>query len=129
MSTNFIIRMPGGVCYAHGPYQSWNCPKLGSCNTDPKHVDYMELAGCSEEEIIRILDCYCVCHSPFASVSYCEHCKGDNEVGNTYKERERLRDEVMKQAKALFGSIDRDDIKPLLDAVGELLLHEHGLTK
>ncbi len=25
--------------------------------------------------------CYCVCHSSFSSRAWCEHCKGDNEVG------------------------------------------------
>lgn len=25
-------------------------------------------------------DCYCVCHSPFSSCAWCEHCKGINEV-------------------------------------------------
>lgn len=23
-------------------------------------------------------DCYCVCHSPFSSRGWCEHCHGDN---------------------------------------------------
>ena len=27
------------------------------------------------------LDCYCVCHSPYASRAWCEHCQGDNSVG------------------------------------------------
>lgn len=25
--------------------------------------------------------CYCVCHSSFSSNAFCEHCRGDNEVG------------------------------------------------
>ena len=25
--------------------------------------------------------CYCVCHTPYSSCAYCEHYKGDNEVG------------------------------------------------
>lgn len=25
--------------------------------------------------------CYCVCHSPYSSKAWCEHCEGDNQVG------------------------------------------------
>lgn len=34
-------------------------------------------------------DCYCVCHSSFSSNAYCEHCKGDNEVGRSQLTNER----------------------------------------
>ncbi len=30
-------------------------------------------------------DCYCVCHNPISSRPWCEHCKGDNEVGRAHK--------------------------------------------
>jgi hypothetical protein len=31
-------------------------------------------------EHLNIEDCYCVCHSPVSSCSWCEHCKGKSEV-------------------------------------------------
>lgn len=130
MNANVIMRLPGGICYAHGRYIENNCPKHPRCNVDPKHIEYMEEAGLSLETIEYIIgaECYCVCHYPYNSGSYCEHCKGDNKVGNFLRERERLELEVLIQAKLFFGSINRDDTKDLLEATGNLILHENGLT-
>lgn len=55
-------------------------------------------------------NCYCVCHSPYSSRAWCEHCKGDNEVGKanvaknlksspTWEEKER------KEFYKSFGTI------------------------
>jgi hypothetical protein len=35
------------------------------------------------------LPCYCVCHSPYSSCAWCEHCQGDNEVARYHREREQ----------------------------------------
>jgi len=55
----------------------------------------------------------------------CEHCHGDPNVSQFLKEREKLRDKVIQEAKDFFGSINRDDTSLLLEAVGELLIHEN----
>lgn len=131
MGVNVIMRMPGGICYAHGKYLGYMCPNWPKCDTDPKHLEFLEEAGLSNDEINTILgaDCYCVCHTPFSSHSYCDHCRGDNEVFRWHQERERLREEVLSQARLFFGSIDRKDTSALLKATGNLLVHEHRLTK
>ena len=55
----------------------------------------------------------------------CEHCHEVTEVSEFLKERERLRNEVIQEAKDFFGSINRNDTTLLIDAVGRLLVHEN----
>ena len=43
--------------------------------------------------------CYCVCHSPVSSCSYCRHCKGDNEVGEWHRLRCEARQEGHAEAE------------------------------
>lgn len=59
----------------------------------------------------------------------CEHCHENPTVSDFLKEREVLRNEVIQEAKEFFGSIKRDNTKPLIDAVGRLLVHENHLPK
>ena len=35
-------------------------------------------------------DCYCVCNMSISSNAYCEHCKGDNEVGRHHKDKKNV---------------------------------------
>ena len=127
MQLNFIIASLGGLCYAHGPYRTQYCPKWPKCATDPKHVEFMELADLSEDEIEEILGAErdCVCTTHLSQVAYCDKCLGDNEVGRRHQELERLNTEVIQQAKDFFGSVDRTDTRDLLSAVGELLVFEN----
>jgi len=58
----------------------------------------------------------------------CEHCHEVTEVSEFLKERERLRELVIQEAKNFFGSIERDERKDtieLIKVVGELLVHEN----
>lgn len=34
--------MPGGLCYAHGPFTKEICPQWPSCATDPQQPEYVE---------------------------------------------------------------------------------------
>ena len=36
---------------------------------------------------INTVNCKCTCHNPIYSNAYCEHCKGNNSVGNYWREK------------------------------------------
>ena len=41
---NFMQRLPGGVCFAHGPYtEDYQCPKWPACVTDPQKPEYVAI--------------------------------------------------------------------------------------
>lgn len=44
---NYMQRLPGGICFAHGPYTEMQCPKWPACATDPQNPDYVK-AGMSQ---------------------------------------------------------------------------------
>ena len=59
----------------------------------------------------------------------CEHCHEDSTVSDFLKERERLRENVIQEAKDFFGSVYRNDVGGVIRAVGTLLVHENHLPK
>ena len=40
---NFMQRLPGGICFAHGPYAEMQCPKWPACITDPKKSEFVKM--------------------------------------------------------------------------------------
>lgn len=38
---NYLRVLPGGLCFAHGPYTTQQCPKWPACATDPKDPDWI----------------------------------------------------------------------------------------
>lgn len=126
MSINLFIQTRGGICYAHGPYDSDYCPSWPKCESDTKHVEHMIASGLNDEQVAEILglECYCVCHSDLSSCAYCNHCLGNNPVGNYHKQLAEYRTAVLEEAKSYFNS-DRTNNKPLIEAVGNLLIHEY----
>lgn len=46
MSINFMQRLPGGLCFAHGPYaESTNCPQWPACTTDAQKPEFVEMGA------------------------------------------------------------------------------------
>jgi hypothetical protein len=39
---NYLQLLPGGTCFAHGPYTEMQCPKWPACITDPQKPEYMK---------------------------------------------------------------------------------------
>jgi hypothetical protein len=37
-------RLPGGTCFAHGPYTEMECPQYPACITDPPKEEYKTAA-------------------------------------------------------------------------------------
>lgn len=42
-TTNFMRQLPGGICFAHGPYTEMQCPKWPACATDPQNDEYKRM--------------------------------------------------------------------------------------
>jgi len=40
---NFMRQLPGGVCFAHGPYTEMQCPKWPACATDPQNPEFKKM--------------------------------------------------------------------------------------
>ena len=41
-----LQRLPGGLCFAHGPYKDgMQCPQWPACITDPQKEEYFQLAA------------------------------------------------------------------------------------
>lgn len=40
-AANFLQKLPGGNCFAHGPYTEMQCPKWPACATDPQKAEYL----------------------------------------------------------------------------------------
>jgi hypothetical protein len=40
----YIQQLPGGLCFAHGPYAERECPKWPSCATAPQQQRWIDLA-------------------------------------------------------------------------------------
>ena len=40
-----LIRLPGGLCFAHGPYENaYKCPRWPACITDPSQPQWRDLS-------------------------------------------------------------------------------------
>lgn len=60
--SNFMQQMPGGICFAHGPYQrGYQCPNWPSCGSDPQKPEYIKMGlkampeQTAHELVLRIL--------------------------------------------------------------------------
>ncbi len=41
----FMQRLPGGLCFAHGPYEDgFQCPQWPKCATDPQQPQWIDLS-------------------------------------------------------------------------------------
>jgi hypothetical protein len=40
-----LRQLPGGLCFAHGPYPDMRCPKWPACCSDPQKEEYFDLAA------------------------------------------------------------------------------------
>ena len=38
---NFMQVVRGGLCFAHGPYPDYQCPKWPACGIDPQKSEYL----------------------------------------------------------------------------------------
>jgi hypothetical protein len=43
--TMYMQQLPGGICFAHGPYKDMECPKWPACATDPQVEEYRKMAA------------------------------------------------------------------------------------
>jgi hypothetical protein len=41
---NYLRQLPGGICFAHGPYTGMECPKGPTCVTSPQNPEYVKMA-------------------------------------------------------------------------------------
>lgn len=59
MNANYVQILPGGLCFAHGPYsEGKQCPQWPSCVTAPKNPDYIAIARRSieQQDLMRELE-------------------------------------------------------------------------
>jgi hypothetical protein len=60
---------------------------------------------------------------------HCPHCQSDEDEIEFLRERQRLADVLVQEAKDFFGSEFRNDVSRVITATGDLLVFENGLTK
>jgi hypothetical protein len=43
-AANYVQQLPGGICFAHGPYEKgYQCPRWPACGTDPQKPEYLAM--------------------------------------------------------------------------------------
>jgi hypothetical protein len=48
-TANYVQLLPGGICFAHGPYQhGYQCSRWPACDTDPKKQEYIDMSRVSQ---------------------------------------------------------------------------------
>jgi len=63
------------------------------------------------------MKCLCVCQSPGASRAFCEHCKGNNIVGNYWKERKIMEFFINRPVKIIWER----DVIPQSDKIFKII--------
>jgi hypothetical protein len=62
-TANYVQLLPGGICFAHGPYQhGYQCSRWPACDTDPKKQEYIDMSRVSQGQAQTPTRPACTCN-------------------------------------------------------------------